>query len=212
MADWVNGKDKSRTLVYVDELQAPEAITGKPNPENTNPAFAGRDLVSSLGAINAVEPSAVPATSPISNNIILAQCRPGRRWIDAGLMRYIDKEKSRQLLVSSGLQLPGVLQSRSLEANGLERKIYVRNDLGKHGMAACAACLGGYCLGYCATGYRIMKTPMTWPQGETSAAASLTRDDSGAGFDDSIDRHAGMGNRVGAQSLGATQASPQQKC
>ena len=28
VANWVNGKDKSRTLVYVDELQAPEAITG----------------------------------------------------------------------------------------------------------------------------------------------------------------------------------------
>lgn len=73
VADWVNGKDKTRMLVYVDELQAPEAITGKLNPENANPAFAGRDFVSALGEINAVEPSAVPATSPISNKINVAQ-------------------------------------------------------------------------------------------------------------------------------------------
>lgn len=42
------------------------------NPENANPAFAGRDSVSALGGINAVEPSAVPATSPISDKPSIA--------------------------------------------------------------------------------------------------------------------------------------------
>ncbi|MCP5279457.1 MAG: hypothetical protein H6935_14045 [Thiobacillus sp.] len=62
-----HSKDKNRALVYVDELQAPEAITGRLNPENANPAFAGRDFVSAQGEINAVEPSAVLATSPNSD-------------------------------------------------------------------------------------------------------------------------------------------------
>jgi hypothetical protein len=41
VADWVNGKDKTRELVYVDELQAPEVITGKLNPETQIPPLMG---------------------------------------------------------------------------------------------------------------------------------------------------------------------------
>lgn len=57
---------------------------------------------------------------------------PVRHWVESGLTRYIDKAKSRQLLESSGLQLPGVMQSMSQEANGSKRKIYTDRDLVKY--------------------------------------------------------------------------------
>jgi hypothetical protein len=60
-------------LAYVDELQVPEAITGRLNTENANPAFKGRDFVPALGVINAIEPSAGLATSPISDKPTVAQ-------------------------------------------------------------------------------------------------------------------------------------------
>lgn len=53
---------------------------------------------------------------------------PIRRWVNDGLLRYIDKAKSRQLLAPSGLQLPGVMQ----KAIGSKRKIYSDVDLVKY--------------------------------------------------------------------------------
>lgn len=53
---------------------------------------------------------------------------PVRRWVDDGLLRYIDKAKSRQLLAPSGLQLSGVMQ----KAIGSKRKIYTDSDLVKY--------------------------------------------------------------------------------
>ena len=42
------------------------------NPENANPAFAGRDFVSAQGEINGVEPSARAPTSPNSDRPSIA--------------------------------------------------------------------------------------------------------------------------------------------
>lgn len=53
---------------------------------------------------------------------------PTRRWIDEGLLRYLDKAKSRQFLATSGLQLPRVLQSTI----GSNQKIYSEGDLVKY--------------------------------------------------------------------------------
>jgi len=47
-------------------------VAGRLNPENTNPAFAGRDLVSALGEINAARSNTVLATSPISDKPTIA--------------------------------------------------------------------------------------------------------------------------------------------
>jgi hypothetical protein len=57
LAKWVRGEDATRKLLYADKFQAPEAITGRLNPENKNPAFKGRDLlvmepINALGSNN----------------------------------------------------------------------------------------------------------------------------------------------------------------
>ncbi len=65
-------RDSKRAVLYIDQVQIGEAVTGRLNPENKKPAFAGRDLVKALGAINAVTalPQATP--SPISAPIVAA--------------------------------------------------------------------------------------------------------------------------------------------
>ncbi len=71
ISEWINkGKDREntlRTLVYADKFQASEIVTGRLNPENANPAFMGRDFVSSLGEINTSDATTKLATSPISD-------------------------------------------------------------------------------------------------------------------------------------------------
>lgn len=68
LADWLNGKDAKRVVHYVDQAQIGEAVTGRLNPQNQNPAFEGRDLVSAKGAFNAPsEETPKSALSPISN-------------------------------------------------------------------------------------------------------------------------------------------------
>lgn len=53
---------------------------------------------------------------------------PVARWVSDGYLRYIDKEKSRELIATSRLQLPRVLQ----QARGQGRKILVDADLVKY--------------------------------------------------------------------------------
>lgn len=50
---------------------------------------------------------------------------PVARWINEGLLRYIDKAKSREFLVTSRLQLPRVLQ----EARSSDSRLLVDSDL-----------------------------------------------------------------------------------
>ena len=53
---------------------------------------------------------------------------PTARWVNDGLLRYLDKGKSREFLTTSRLQLPRVLQ----EARSSKRRILVDSDLVKH--------------------------------------------------------------------------------
>ncbi|MBN8464150.1 MAG: hypothetical protein J0M01_15275 [Dechloromonas sp.] len=73
VADWLNGKHKDRDVLYVDADQMKEAVTGKLNPESTNPTFAGWDLVSGSAGINTVEHNARAATPVTSDKPIIAK-------------------------------------------------------------------------------------------------------------------------------------------
>lgn len=72
VADWLNGKDAKRNVLYVDEAQIAEAVTGRLDPRNANPTFKGWDLVSAKETINTVELNARAATASISNKPIIA--------------------------------------------------------------------------------------------------------------------------------------------
>ncbi|CQR43103.1 hypothetical protein THICB3320146 [Thiomonas sp. CB3] len=58
-----------RVIRYIDPVQIGEAVTGRLNPENANPAFKGRDLVSAKGAINASGHDTLATPSPISDKL-----------------------------------------------------------------------------------------------------------------------------------------------
>lgn len=53
---------------------------------------------------------------------------PIRRWLDEGLLRYVDKKTAPGWLSRSGLQLPGLLNP----TRGLTDKVYTNNDLVKY--------------------------------------------------------------------------------
>ena len=103
---WLNGKeynekrqivDSSRSFFYIDQTQVGEAVTGRLNPENKNPAFAGRDLSEYKGAVNTSVAVARTAISPISSNssIVSKYGSPanenyrGLATVDAGLQRWV---------------------------------------------------------------------------------------------------------------------------
>jgi hypothetical protein len=70
---WLGGTDEKRVVRYVDPMQIGEAVTGRLNPENKNPAFQGRDYVLAKGAIDGVAHRAFDPTAPISNTSNLSK-------------------------------------------------------------------------------------------------------------------------------------------
>lgn len=71
VADWVRGAP-GRDVLYVDEQQIGEAVTGNLNPENADATRKGWRLVSYKGEINGLGPDAGGPTSPISDTAIVS--------------------------------------------------------------------------------------------------------------------------------------------
>lgn len=73
VADWVNGKDAAREMLYIDPVQIGEAVTGNLNPENQNATRSGWRVVPATGEINDFRPSAWGPTSPTSDKPSIAK-------------------------------------------------------------------------------------------------------------------------------------------
>ena len=91
VADWVNGKDAARQVLYIDPLQIGEAVTGNLNPENQNATRKGWRVVPATGEINDFRPNAWGPTSPTSDKQSIAkwgtpanktEATPGRHFQD----------------------------------------------------------------------------------------------------------------------------------
>lgn len=73
IADWVNGKDAARQVLYIDPLQIGESMTGNLNPENQNATRKGWRVVPATGEINDFRPNAWGPTSPTSDKPSIAK-------------------------------------------------------------------------------------------------------------------------------------------
>lgn len=71
VADWIRGAP-GRDVIYVDEPQIGEAVTGNLNPENADATRKGWRLVSARGEINGLGHDAGGPPSPRSDNAIVS--------------------------------------------------------------------------------------------------------------------------------------------
>ena len=74
VADWINGKVDGYKLVYADKILSQEAVTGRPHPENKNPANGGVSVGGKV-SFNVPRPSAstTPDSLPNSNTNIVTK-------------------------------------------------------------------------------------------------------------------------------------------
>jgi hypothetical protein len=71
VADWINAKDSTRQVIYIDPLQIGEAVTGNLNPENVNATRNGWRVVPVPGEINGFRSDTWRPTSHSSDKLNL---------------------------------------------------------------------------------------------------------------------------------------------
>lgn len=80
-----------REVLYVDDRQLPEAITGNLNPENQNATRKGWRVVSAKGEINGSRHAAGGPTSPISDERSLPNWKAPSNTHSRGLSTVVAK-------------------------------------------------------------------------------------------------------------------------